>query len=120
MKQLKFLTATLGLAAVLGMAGVAGAKAAGAKAAGAKHHGVHGKITALGDNQFTLTTGGKKNPQAITVQVAASTTFMVDGKSASFKDLKTGDRVVVEPDVTNPTKVIDNGQGHRKAPKAAN
>lgn len=117
MNRLKLFSVSLGLAAVLGMAGVAGAKGAkGAKGA-ARHHGISGKIADItGDNQFTLTTGGKKNPQTITVTVNASTNFTVDGKSGSFKDLKKGDRVTIQPDANNPTKVIDKGQGHHNKP----
>jgi hypothetical protein len=117
MKRFKILSAAVALVAVLGMAGVAGAK--GAKA-NAKQKGVHGKITAIvGNDQITVSTGGKKNAQTYTIKTDGLTLTDKSGQTIQFSALHANDRVILEPDANNPTKIVDQGQGKGHAKKKA-
>lgn len=63
----------LTIVSMLGFTGLANAKG---KKGG---HGMKGKITAVSDNSFTMSTGGKKNPHTVTVSLATGATLIVDG-----------------------------------------
>lgn len=58
---------------------------------GAEH--VMGKVKAMTDNSITVVT---KTNEEKTVNVDAKTMFMKSGQMATAKDLKVGDRVVIE------------------------
>jgi len=70
----------LAVVAVLSMSNFVQAK-------GHKHSkGIHGKITSVGANTMTLTTGGKKNPRTITVKFDGTTAITVDGAAGAKID----------------------------------
>jgi hypothetical protein len=56
---------------------------------------VMGTVTAISANRITVQSTGKP-PKTTTVSVVSSTMFMKSAAHASLKDLKVGDRVVVE------------------------
>src|SRR2546423_12717494 len=51
---------------------------------------VRGKISSVSSDSVVITTGGKKNPMDVTVQVDKDTTVTVDGNKATLTELKTG------------------------------
>ena len=62
----------------------------------AAHEGVHhilGKTTAVAQKSITIETAGKE-PKVVTVLITPETKFEKDGKPASWKELKVGERVV--------------------------
>ena len=66
--------------------------------AGFAHNGnehVMGTVTGISANSITVQSTGKP-PKTTTVSVVSSTMFMKSAAHASLKDLKVGDRVVVE------------------------
>jgi Domain of unknown function (DUF5666) len=60
---------------------------------GTEQH-VMGTVTALSANSITVHTTANP-PKEVTVLIVASTQFMKSGATASLKDLKAGDRVVI-------------------------
>lgn len=56
-------------------------------------HGMKGTVTAISDDTITLETPAK---QSHTVHFDSTTKFQKSGASASVKDLKVGDRVVIQ------------------------
>jgi len=54
---------------------------------------VMGTVTAISNNSVTVQTVDKKSS---TVEITAQTKFVKSGVAASIKDLKVGDRVVVD------------------------
>jgi hypothetical protein len=56
---------------------------------------VIGTVTTISENSITVQSVGKE-AKTTTVSVIPSTMFMKSGAHASLKDLKVGDRVVVE------------------------
>jgi hypothetical protein len=63
--------------------------------------GVRGKVTSFtGDaskGSLTVTSGGKKNPQDVTVETDDKTSVTLDGNPAKVTDLKSGLWVTVSP-----------------------
>ena len=108
-------TSMLAAALALGLCGVANAK-------GTKHHaGVHGVIESVSGNQITVKIGSKKagNQQEVTLNVANVTVELKKHAAGSTADLKPQDHILIEPDTTNPTKIVDLGHGRGKHHKAA-
>ena len=58
---------------------------------GAKH--VMGTVTAIGQTSITIKT---TSDQGVEIRTSAKTTYQKSGKTAAARDLKVGDRVVVE------------------------
>jgi hypothetical protein len=58
---------------------------------------VMGKVTSISDNSITVETTAKKS---VTVDVSDKTKFEKSGASATLKDLKVGDKVVIHADVS--------------------
>lgn len=56
-------------------------------------HGMKGTVTAISDNTMTIETIAKKSE---TIHFDAKTAFTKSGSTATVKDLKVGDRVVIE------------------------
>jgi hypothetical protein len=56
-------------------------------------HGMKGTVTAINDDTITIETPAKETQQ---VHFDATTKFQKSGAAASVKDLKVGDRVVIE------------------------
>lgn len=56
-------------------------------------HGMKGTVTAIGENTITIETPDKKTE---TIHFDASTKFQKSGTEAGVKDLKVGDRVVIQ------------------------
>ena len=56
-------------------------------------HGMKGTVTAMTDKTITLETPDKKT---VTINYDAKTTFTKSGTAATAKDLKVGERVVIE------------------------
>ena len=56
---------------------------------------VMGTVKTISENSVTVETAGKE-PKTITVALLQSTKFVKSGVAASIKDLKVGDRVMVE------------------------
>lgn len=56
-------------------------------------HGMKGTVTAIGDNTITIETIAKKT---LTTHFDAKTSFTKNGTAATAKDLKIGDRVIIE------------------------
>ena len=56
---------------------------------------VMGTVTGVTANSVTVQTVGKE-PKAVTVSTLPSTKYMKSGAAASMKDLKVGDRVMIE------------------------
>lgn len=54
-----------------------------------------GTVTAISANSITIQSTGK-TPKTTTVSVVSSTMFMKSAAHVSLKDLKVGDRVVIE------------------------
>ncbi len=81
------LTSKLGLTLFLIMALTLTAFAHG----GGEH--IKGKVTAIGENSITIETPAK---EAKTVGFDATTKFEKSGVAATVKDLKVGDRVVID------------------------
>ena len=65
-----------------------------AMAHGNQEH-VMGTVTSISDSSITVETTGKKS---ITVEVVDKTRFEKSGASATLKDLKVGDKVVIHAD----------------------
>jgi hypothetical protein len=103
----------LALAAIVGFSSFADAKGAGKKDDGS----IHGKITVLTGSpvtSFTMQTGGKKNPQTITVTVGTAT---IEGGT-----LAVGEKVSViggKDDKGNITATSIKIGGHKKDKKPA-
>ena len=57
---------------------------------------VMGKVTSISDSSITVETTAKKS---VTVEVSDKTKFEKSGASATLKDLKVGDKVVIHADV---------------------
>jgi Domain of unknown function (DUF5666) len=55
---------------------------------------IMGKVTAISANSITVETAAKE-PKTVTVAITAQTKFANSGATASVKDLKVGDRVVI-------------------------
>ncbi len=62
-----------------------------------KEKHVMGTVTSISDTSITVETTAKKS---VTVEVTDKTKFEKSGASATLKDLKVGDKVVVHPDVS--------------------
>jgi hypothetical protein len=62
-----------------------------------KEKHVMGTVTSISDTAITLETTAKKS---VTVEVTDKTKFEKSGASATLKDLKVGDKVVVHADVS--------------------
>ncbi len=62
-----------------------------------KEKHVMGKVTNISDTSITVQTTDKKS---VTVEVTDKTKFEKSGASATLKDLKVGDKVVVHADVS--------------------
>lgn len=56
-------------------------------------HGMKGTVTAITDSTITIETTAKKSE---TIHFDAKTAFTKSGSTATIKDLKVGDRVVIE------------------------
>ena len=56
---------------------------------------VVGKVTSISDNSITVETTAK---QSVTVEANDQTKFVKSGASATLKDLKVGDKVVIHAD----------------------
>ncbi|MDB5356205.1 MAG: hypothetical protein JWN24_2658 [Phycisphaerales bacterium] len=103
----------LALVAIVGFTSFAEAKGAGKKSDGS----IHGKITVLTGSpvtSFTMETGGKKNPQTITVTVGTAT---IEGGT-----LAVGEKVSViggKDDKGNITATSIKIGGHKKDKKPA-
>src|SRR5262249_20290932 len=54
-----------------------------------------GKVTAISDNSITVETA-TKDPQKIAVVITTQTKFLRSGSQASLKDLRVGERVVID------------------------
>ncbi len=62
-----------------------------------KEKHVMGTVTSISDTSITVETTAKKS---VTVEVTDKTKFEKSGASATLKDLKVGDKVVVHADVS--------------------
>ena len=107
----------LAMVAVLGMSGLANAKTE----CGKKHDkGVHGKIATVDASSFTITTGGKKNPQTLTVKFDANTTVMIDGVAGKLDSSAIGKtcKIVGSNDGTTvtATSITITTKHHHKKP----
>ena len=60
-----------------------------------KEKHIMGTVTAIGDNSITVEDASKKST---TVQVSDKTKFTKSGATATLKDLKVGDKVVIHAD----------------------
>ncbi len=69
-----------------------------------KEKHVMGTVTSISDSSITVETTAKKS---VTVDVNGKTKFEKSGSSATLKDLKVGDKVVVHADVSG-AKLIAN------------
>jgi hypothetical protein len=65
---------------------------------------VMGKVKAMTANSITVETAAQ-DPKTITVALVSSTRFVKGGADATLKDLKVGDRVMVEAKENSPDKL---------------
>src|SRR5437773_11060088 len=66
-----------------------------------KEKHVMGKVTSISDASITVETTAKKS---VTVEVTDKTKFEKSGASATLKDVKVGDKVVIHADVSGGVK----------------
>jgi len=69
-----------------------------------KEKHVMGRVTSISDNSFTVETTDKKS---VTVQVSDKTKFEKSGATATRKDLKVRDKVVIHADASGD-KLVAN------------
>ena len=65
---------------------------------------IMGTVTAISANSITVRSVGKE-PKTTSVSILSSTMFMKSSAHVSLKDLKVGDRVVVEAKATKEDKL---------------
>jgi len=117
MRQTKVVAKFLAAAALaLGVCGIADAKSS--TSTSTKPSGVHGIIMSVqrGENKITVRTGSAKKGNLQTLHITIGSGVTVQGKnntSGSFATLHAGDRIIIEPDATNPTTIVDMGGGNR-------
>ena len=78
---------------------------------------IMGKVTAISDNSIAVETAGKE-PKTVTVAITAQTKFVKSSTTASVKDLKVGDRVVIHAE-ENGEKLEATLVSFGKSPQAA-
>jgi len=69
-----------------------------------KEKHVMGTVTSISDTSITVETTAKKS---VTVEVSDKTKFEKNGATATLKDLKVGDKVVIHADVSGDKLVAD-------------
>lgn len=113
---MKFWMIALALVAMIGFSGNL-AQAKGKKGHG---HGIHGKIVSVGADSFLVQTGGKKNPQTLTVKFTASTPITIDGVAGKLDSSLVGKKVKIQgaSDGTNVTATAVDVVTVKKAHKA--
>jgi hypothetical protein len=120
MRQTKITAKILAAALALGVCGVCGIADAKSAATGTKHSGVHGVILSVqkDSSQITVRTGSAKKGGLQTLHITIGAGVTIQGKnnsSGSFATLHAGDKIIIEPDTSNPTTIVDMGAGTKKA-----
>ena len=73
---------------------------------------VMGRVTSISDSSITVETTAKKS---VTVEVSEKTKFEKSGASATLKDLKVGDKVVIHADISRDKLVANEVRFGAKA-----
>jgi hypothetical protein len=116
MRSSKVIAKLLSAALAVGICGIADAKTSTTS----KKAGIHGIIESVqaGKSQITVKIGSAKKGTLTTAKIAIGSNTAIQLKSkatGSFKDLHAGDRIIIEPDTTNPTTIVDMGGRQRHA-----
>ena len=110
MRRTKVVAKILAATMALGICGIADAKSA---TKSSKHSGVHGMIMSVQRDvsQITVRTGSAKKGDLATHHITIGAGVSVQGKNneSGFSALHAGDKIIIEPDTTNPTTIVDMG-----------
>jgi hypothetical protein len=116
MRQTKVVTKILAAALALGVCGIANATST-STATKHSHSGVHGVILSVqrAENQITVRTGSAKKGNLNTFKITIGNGVTVQGKknASGISALHAGDKVIIEPDTSNPTTIVDMGGAKR-------
>ena len=107
----------MALIAVVSLAGVIQAKDKGAKPLKGEIVSVTPEKDKPESLDIVVSSGGKKNPQQVTVTADAGMKVTIDGQDAKASDLKAGEKVTITPATGTPQTIEATAGGKNKKNK---